>query len=160
MTSLILRPWLVDLKRSQPAVTLSPSCSNRIMDKRTKHYVNELHFACLEREKEKMTVKADTRPRLQDQTNKIEKSQKGEAFCLLPSWSSKGEAWRRLTPKKNPKMKCSAKQILTLYHSTMGVGVPRMGQSNLTVSPNRNVCFDVTEPEMWGGPKFDIDKKK
>ncbi len=38
----------------------------------------------------------------------------------------------------------------------MGVGVPRMGQSNLMVSPNRNVCFGVTDPEMCGGPAFDI----
>lgn len=89
---------------------------------------------------------------------KEEEGGRGEAFWVIAIVKPRRSVTTTNPPTQNEN--CSAKQILTLYHSTMGVGVPRMGQSNLTVSPNRNVCFDVTDPEMWGGPEIDTRKKE
>jgi hypothetical protein len=101
MTSLIRRPWLVDLKRSQPAVTLSPSCSNRIMDKRTKHYVNELHFACLERERENDSESRHTTS--SSGSNKQDrKKPKRRGFLLIAIVKQQRRSVTTTNPEKKP----------------------------------------------------------
>jgi hypothetical protein len=99
-----------------------------------------------EYEESRRGLEDQTRSKLQKPRGRVEGGREGEAFLVIAIVKPRRSVTTTNPPTENEN--CSAKQILTLYHSTMGVGVPRMGQSNLTVSPNRNVCFDVTDPEM------------